>query len=141
MAAKIRWATLPELTLDVSIERYSDGLWFDFAASSPTAGQFTANPQQPYLHFPEAPSIGGHDSPGRYALDLPTPPADWPDDDYIVGVHQRHLGGAPQVFLTLTIRNGDGATWPPAGLAITIPAFTVPASLVVPATRPVEPGP
>src|SRR5437764_10463409 len=89
MALRVRFQYPASASLGFSIERLADGLFYDFATTGPTPGQFTANPQT--LISP-LPADSGNFA-GRYRATLtPTPAAQFANGDYCITVHNTAAG-------------------------------------------------
>lgn len=122
MPLRVRYAAPePGLQLGYSVERLSDGLWYDFATAGPTPGQFTATPTTSIAPLPPDATV-----PGRYTVTLtPTPVAQWADGNYCVTIHNASSTGnrTAMACLQATMRNGDDQP-APAAPAAGLPAGT-----------------
>jgi hypothetical protein len=102
MALRIRFQYPVGSKLGYSIERLSDGLFYDFSNAA-----FVASPAQLIASLPEStgPFIG------RYMVTLaPTPVATFADGDYVVTVHDLANSSTVVAELAATMHAGDDAT-------------------------------
>lgn len=110
MAVRIRFQYPTGSQLGYSIERLSDGLFYDFlpsGSSNTTGGTFVASPGKPIQQLAEdvTPFVG------RFKANLtPTPASVFTDGDYVVTVHQMTLANEVVAELAVTMHNGDDAT-------------------------------
>src|SRR5437764_489577 len=101
MALRIRFQYATGSKLGYSIERLSDGTFFDFADST-----FKAAPGTPTAGLPEDTGIFA----GRYKLTLtPTPQAQFSDGDYTITIHDQSASNAVVAELSSTMHAGDDA--------------------------------
>lgn len=99
----IRWASVPNQKLNVSVERRVDQLFHDWSSSG-----WTDDPEQLYIALPAKPTIGRHTMSGRYELVIRSTPVDiWPDGDYIIGIHMEEFENMAQTFFYVTMKDGD----------------------------------
>ena len=99
MALRVRYSYPTSSQLGYSIERLSDGLFFDFADAT-----FKASPTTTVAALPEDSS----DFLGRYKVTLsPTPMAQFTDGSYTVTIHDRQTSNAVVAELAVVFRNGD----------------------------------
>jgi hypothetical protein len=108
--------------LGYSVERLSDGLFYDFGDST-----FKATPARPTAPLPEDTGI----FVGRYKANLdPTPASIFTDGDYAVTVHHTAEGNVVVDQLGATMHDGDDATYfPPkfpSAFTITAAPKTIP---------------
>ena len=112
--------------LSFSVERLSDGLFFDF---SPGVMAFSASPGS--LTFPLPEDAGAFR--GRYKANLATNAA-FADGDYVVTIHDQVRLAASETSvvaeLVSTLRAGDDETFRPSQLTVVI-SGSVPASAVL----------
>ena len=114
MALRIRYQYLSGSSLGYSIERLSDGTFFDFSSST-----FNASPTTLIAALPE----DAGNFLGRYKLTLsPTPAAQFTDGDYVVTVH--NVGASNVVIdeLAVVMHMGDDATVIPGGPVASVTA-------------------
>ncbi len=103
----IRFQYDPGYTLGVSIERLSDGLYYDFSSSGATAGTFTVTP---------ATSIGSLTAEtgnlaGRYSVTLvSTPLPVFADGQYCVNIHDLGRANLVIALINATMSQGDDTT-------------------------------
>ena len=99
MALRVRYSYPTGSQLGYSIERLSDGLFFDFADAT-----FKASPTTTVATLPEDSS----DFLGRYKLTFsPTPAAQFTDGSYTVTIHDRRTSNAVVAELAVVFHNGD----------------------------------
>lgn len=109
MAMRVRFFYPTNNHLGISIERLSDGLFYDFADST-----FKATPGTPILALLEDSGIYA----GRYKLTLtPTPPAVFTDGDYCITIHHTAEGNTVLAEAAAVMLDGDDATPAPAAIA------------------------
>lgn len=114
MAMRARWAYQTGSNLAISVERLSDGLFYDFEVSA-----FVETPAQPTTPYPERvfPFVGSF----QLTLD-PTPPTVFTDGDYCLSVHNVTLNYEVVVELGATMKDGDdGPVFPPTSLTLSLP--------------------
>jgi hypothetical protein len=122
MALRIRFQYPTGSTLGYSIERLSDGTFFDFSNTT-----FTPSPSTLVAALPE----GTGSFIGRYKVTLSsTPAAQFTDGDYVVTVHNGAAANAVVGLLGVIMHSGDDATvFPGSGSSGTDPwATTLPGS-------------
>jgi len=106
MALRIRFQYPTGSQLGYSIERLSDGTFYDFSG-----GNFSAAPPTPIAPLPEDTGIFA----GRYKATLsPTPSTKFTDGDYAITVHDQGASGVVVSELAATMHAGDDATVIPA---------------------------
>lgn len=107
MALRIRFQYQTGAALGYSIERLSDGLFWDFAASGVGTGQsFTPSPGSLLSSLPEDAGIYA----GRYkAVLLQTPTDQFTDGDYCVTIHDTANSNTVVAELVTTMHGGDDA--------------------------------
>jgi hypothetical protein len=117
MALRIRFQYPTGSTLGYSIERLSDGTFFDFSNAT-----FTPSPSTLVAPLPE--DTGGFT--GRYKVTLSsTPAAQFTDGDYVVTVHNGAAANAVVGLLGVVMHSGDDATvFPGSGSTGTDPWAT-----------------
>lgn len=106
MALRIRFQYRQGASLGVSVERLADGLFYDFAATGPSAATFTATPAS--MVAPLAAESGN--LAGRYRATIaPTPAAQFADGGYCAMVHDMNNGNAVVALLGASMVGGDDA--------------------------------
>jgi hypothetical protein len=106
MGLRIRFQYQTGSSLGFSIERLSDGLYYDFTASGPTAGTFTINPISALNSLPE--DTGNF--VGRYkALYTQTPVSEFTDGGYCITIHNVAVSNLVVAEMEIDMRNGDDA--------------------------------
>ena len=99
MALRVRYSYPTGSQLGYSIERLSDGLFFDFADAT-----FKASPTTTVAALAE----DSTNFIGRYKVTLsPTPMAQFTDGSYTVTVHDRQTSNSVVAELAVVFRNGD----------------------------------
>jgi len=123
MALRVRFQFQTASTLGYSIERLSDGLFWDFAAQGVGTGQtFVASPGIPIANLPE----DSGNFAGRYKVTLATTPqAQFSDGDYCVTVHNSASANAVVGELISTMHGGDDAPFFSGGGSASDPWATV----------------
>ena len=117
MALRIRYQHSTGASLGFSIERLSDGAFFDFVDS-----RFRANPATPISTIPEDSGI----FLGRYKVTLtPTPTDQFIDGDYVVTLHDRNASNLVIAQLGGTMHGGDDATIFPASPILAVDPWSV----------------
>jgi hypothetical protein len=112
MSLRIRFQYLTGATLGYSIERLSDGTFWDFASSGGTAGTFTANPTTLIQPLPE----DTVNFVGRYKATLAsTPGAQFTDGTYAVTIHNTVASNQVAAELSVVMHGGDDAPVFPSG--------------------------
>jgi hypothetical protein len=102
MALRIRFQYTTGSNLGYSIERLSDGTFYDFSSST-----FVASPTTPIASLPEDSGIFA----GRFKLTLTsTPNSQFTDGDYVVTVHNQAFSSVVVAELAATMHNGDDST-------------------------------
>lgn len=106
MALRIRFQYQSGSSLGYSIERLSDGLYFDFSPTGLTAGSFTGSPTTRVASLPE----DSGDFTGRYKATLATTPAtQFSDGGYCVTIHNTASSNAVVAELEIEMHGGDDA--------------------------------
>ena len=101
MALRVRYSYPTGSQLGYSIERLSDGLFFDFADKT-----FKATPTTTVAALPEDAS----DFLGRYKVTLsPTPVAQFTDGSYTVTIHDQQTANSVVAELAVALHGGDDA--------------------------------
>ncbi|CAN5869807.1 hypothetical protein BH23PLA1_BH23PLA1_29590 [soil metagenome] len=104
MALRLRLQYISGAQLGCSIERLSDGTYYDFAESGPTAGTFSMSPTTLILGVPE----DANPFAGRYKLTLSnTPSTQFTDGQYCVSIHNRSSADRVVGQLGLVMKAGD----------------------------------
>jgi hypothetical protein len=117
MSLRIRFQYPTGSNLGYSIERLSDGTFYDVSTSS-----FVASPVTPISNLPE----DSGNFLGRYKLTLtPTPIAQFTDGDYAVTVHNQGSANAVVAELGATMHAGDDATVIPQAGSTVVDPWTV----------------
>ena len=117
MALRIRFQYPTGAKLGYSIERLSDGLFYDFATNT-----FDASPTTLISSLPE--DLGAF--LGRYKLTLsPTPASQFTDGDYAVTVHDKAATNNVVAELGVTMHSGDDATVIPQSSSASIDPWTI----------------
>jgi hypothetical protein len=117
MALRIRFQYTTGSQLGYSIERLSDGSFFDFSNSS-----FVATPTTLIGSLPE----DSGSFAGRYKVTLtPTPIAQFSDGDYVVTVHNQASSNVVIAELSATMHAGDDATVIPQPLSSIVDPWSV----------------
>jgi hypothetical protein len=122
MSLRIRFQYPTGSKLGYSIERLSNGSFYDFSTST-----FVASPTTPIATLPEDTGIFA----GRFKLTLtPTPSTQFTDGDYVVTVHNQAASSAVVAELAATMHAGDDATViPQSGSSVVDPwSVTLPGS-------------
>jgi hypothetical protein len=107
MSLRVRFQYQTGFSLGYSIERLSDGLFWDFASQGAGTGQtFTANPGVTIASLPE----DSGNFTGRYKATLtPTPIAQFTNGDYCITIHDLAAGNVVVSELTTAMYSGDDA--------------------------------
>jgi hypothetical protein len=106
VALHIRYQYDPGSSLGISIERLSDGLFYDFSTSGTTAASFTTSPGTQVTSLT---AESGNFS-GRYSLTLAqTPVSVFPDGQYCVNIHDMNRANQVVAILVATMSDGDDA--------------------------------
>jgi len=117
MSLRIRFQYPTGSSLGYSIERLSDGTFYDFSTST-----FVAAPVTPIASLPE----DSGNFLGRYKLTLnPTPVAQFTDGDYAVTVHNQASANTVVAELGATMHAGDDATVIPQPGSTVVDPWTV----------------
>src|ERR1700678_1772655 len=117
MSLRIRFQYPTGSNLGYSIERLSDGTFYDFSTST-----FVATPATPISSLPE----DSGNFLGRYKLTLnPTPVTQFTDGDYVVTVHNKASANAVVAELGATMHAGDDATVIPQPGSTVVDPWTV----------------
>ena len=123
---RVRYSYPTGSTLGYSIERLSDGLFFDFADQT-----FKATPTTTVAPLPEDSS----DFKGRYKVTLTsTPVAKFTDGQYMVTVHDRQASNTVVAELLSIFQNGDDS--PTFAASSTVGATADPWSALLPGAYP-----
>lgn len=102
MALRIRFQYPTGSQLGYSMERLSDGLFYDFSTSG-----FVTTPATPISSLPEDSGIFH----GRYKITLNlTPVAQFTDGDYVISIHDQAASSNVVAELASTMHAGDDAT-------------------------------
>ena len=118
MALRIRFQYPTGSMLGYSIERLSDGLFYDFSN-----GTFAASPATPINGLPEDTGI----FLGRYKATLSTTPvAQFSDGDYVATVHDQAASNKVVAELAVTMHLGDDATVIPQPVGNAVDPWAVP---------------
>ena len=106
MALRVRYQYQSGSSLGYSIERLSDGLYYDFATTGPTAGTFTASPATQIATLLE----DSGNFLGRFKATLSsTPAAKFTDGGYCVTVHNLAASNTVVGELSVEMHSGDDA--------------------------------
>jgi hypothetical protein len=124
MSLRIRFQYQSGASLGYSIERLSDGTFWDFASSGGTAGTFTASPTTLIGPLPE----DTVNFVGRYNTTLTTPGAQFTDGAYVVTVHNTAASNQVVAELAVVMHGGDDAPVFPSGAGADPLAVAVPGS-------------
>ena len=117
MAIPIRFAYPTKGDLGFSVERMADGLHLDFATMtfSPSPVSWTnAMAEMPWPFL------------GQYVATLKTtPPAEYPDGEYAIGIHDLGNNALVVAMFGETLRGGEPASVFPATLSFSLGIATV----------------
>lgn len=117
MALRIRFQYTTGSQLGYSIERLSDGSFYDFSNST-----FVSSPTTLIASLPE----DSGSFAGRFKLTLsPTPSAQFSDGDYVVTVHNQAASNNVVAELSATMHGGDDATVIPQPLSSVVDPWSV----------------
>jgi hypothetical protein len=117
MALRIRFQYPTGSQLGYSIERLSDGLFYDFSTST-----FVASPTTLIASLPE----DSGSFAGRFKLKLtPTPTTQFSDGDYVITVHNTAASNLVVAELAATMHAGDDATVIPQPLSSVVDPWSV----------------
>ncbi len=117
MSLRIRFQYSTGSNLGYSIERLSDGKFYDFSTSA-----FVATPATPISTLPE----DSGNFLGRYKLTLtPTPVSQFTDGDYAVTVHNQASANVVVAELGSTMHAGDDATVIPQPIGTAVDPWSV----------------
>jgi hypothetical protein len=100
---RIRYQYQPGASLGYSIERLSDGTYWDFSTSGSTAGMFCTNPASCIQALLE----DAGNFCGRYCTTLTTPSAQFADGAYCVTIHNTAASNQVVGELTVVMHGGD----------------------------------
>ena len=117
MALRIRFQYQTGSTLGYSIERLSDGTYYDFSTS-----QFVASPTTLIASLPE----DSGNFTGRYKVTVTsTPSTQFTDGDYAITIHNESLSNLVVAELAATMHAGDDATVIPQPLSSVVDPWSV----------------
>jgi hypothetical protein len=117
MALRIRFQYPTGSQLGYSIERLSDGSFYDFSSST-----FDASPTTLIASLPE----DSGNFAGRYKVTLTsTPTTQFSDGDYVVTVHNQASSNVVVAELSATMHSGDDATVIPQPLSSVVDPWSV----------------
>jgi hypothetical protein len=117
MALRIRFQYTTGSQLGYSIERLSDGSFYDFSNST-----FVSSPTTLIASLPE----DSGNFAGRFKLTLsPTPSTQFSDGDYVVTVHNQVASNTVVAELAATMHGGDDATVIPQPLSSVVDPWSV----------------
>lgn len=117
MALRIRFQYPTGSHLGYSIERLSDGLFYDFSSNT-----FGASPTTLIASLPE--DTGNF--AGRFKVTLtPTPSSQFSDGDYVITVHDQSASNNVVAELAATMHVGDDATVIPLPLSSVVDPWSV----------------
>jgi hypothetical protein len=102
---RIRFQYQTGSSLAYSIERLSDGTFWDFATTGVTAGTFTASPATLVQALPE----DSANFLGRYKVTLATPALQFTDGGYCVTIHNANAANQVVGELSLVMHAADDA--------------------------------